>query len=70
MLRDVWEMLACLHVEIRKCPGGHQLAEFSGIAAARGGEVTPGSHSWHLSSDVPAVCADSAAPLQEPGDAY
>lgn len=40
MLRDAWEMRAYVHVEIRKCPEGHQLAECSGIAVARGGE-------WH-----------------------
>lgn len=70
MLRDAWETLAFFYLEIRKCPQVHQSAECSGTAVARGGEVTAGSHSWHLSSNVPAACADSAAPLQEPGDAY
>lgn len=60
MLRNAWETLAYLYVEIRKCPKVHQLAECSGIAVAHGGEATPGSHSWHFSSHVPAVCAGSA----------
>lgn len=68
-LTVAWETLAHLPTEIRKCPKVHELAECSGVAAARGGEATPGSHSWHLSSHVPAACADSAALLQEPGGA-
>lgn len=61
----VWARLEmpgkCWHTcTFSKCPKVHQSAECCGIAVARGGEATPGSHCWRLSSSVCWLCCPRA----------